>query len=184
MVDPSTLDAVHFEYGPKEFYENTPDPREDDWKSLRKLVMKLSQEDRNIYNDYFIRGLTQDEIAENRGVSQYAISIHLATIHRRLEVYHSLPKVKWSNFYRVLRERQSKNCVLEMTLRCFLDNYSQQITAETLTEQGYPCTQSTVRNRLLRCLTILKGRNMPNHHKHLDILLTSGKVLHNRRSNP
>lgn len=180
-VDPHTLDSVHFEYGPSEFYANEADPRTDEMQALRKLTMKLSKYDRDLYKNYYIKGQTQESIAKSLGISQYAVCVALKLVQRRLEVFAKLPYVKWSNIYRLLKVKQGPNGPLERTLKCFLGNYSQLLTAQKLTEDGLKCTQSTVRNRLQIILRILESRGHTKAHTHLEALLTKGKVLHNRR---
>ncbi len=182
-VDPVTLDSVHFEYGPQEFYANEGDPRTEELEKLRSLVRKLSKYDRELYKAYYTDGKTQEAIAKSLGVSQYAVCVALKTLQKRLTVYANLPYVKWSNIYRLLKAKQGPDGPLEITLKCFFENYSQLTTAKVLTSRGFPCTQSTVRNRLNRILGILESRGHKGPHQHLSILMSSGKILHNRRTN-
>jgi RNA polymerase sigma-B factor len=64
-----------------------PDPnlsRALDRQALRQLMKGLPENDRNLLDAYFLRGHTQQEIAESRGVSQMHVSRSLARILRRL----------------------------------------------------------------------------------------------------
>jgi RNA polymerase sigma-B factor len=59
-------------------------PRVDDRDALRRVLATLSDDDQALVRDYFVDGITQQQIAEKLGVSQMHISRRLRRILRVL----------------------------------------------------------------------------------------------------
>jgi predicted transcriptional regulator len=173
-VDPHLLDSVEIDYTMYDFWENEPMDRTDDL-----IVERLSISDQKLYHEYYLNRLTQTQVAELLGISQFAVCKALQVLQRRLVVLRKLPRISWNNTIRALQRKGQEDNI--RVLKSFIKTTSQQLTAEDLTTQGYPMTQGRIRTRLKQLVEFCGKMCHYEQEEYLITLMTEGKILHNRR---
>jgi hypothetical protein len=173
--DPHLIDRFECDYDMYDYWRNEPLDRSDEIEDLRSLTEKLSERDQWLYKALYIQGLTQEDAGKVIGLKQSAVSTAKETIESRLRVLASLPRVSWKPVFRCLTPSYSE------ILKIYLRTASQTLTAETISIENFTITQGQVRSALRQIVSRCDTNGMDEAVSYLNILMSDGKVLHNRR---
>jgi len=94
-TDPKIIEQITDAMCLDTFWEDPLD-RSDELHTMRKLVEdNLDEYDRELYYRYYIKGDTQESLADHYNITQSTIFFHLSKIEERIRMIVNLPNVNW-----------------------------------------------------------------------------------------
>jgi len=117
----------------------TPEDRTDDRKTVQELLKELPDEEQELYELWFVRGVKQQVIADLFGMNQSSLNYRIQRLASKLKTLHNIPTVDWSEVRKILPRRlvrildlYLKHGSRKKTYQC--ERISQQYLNESINE--------------------------------------------------